>query len=108
MDDPDAPDQTFVHWVLYNIPADVTKLTESIPAQAKLDSGILQGTNGFREIGYGGPCPPSGTHRYVFTLYALDTNLDLAPKAKKSELIQAIDGHILEEAQLIGRYTQKK
>lgn len=108
VDDPDAPGRTFVHWVVYNIPANITELSESLPSQAKLDSGILQGINGFREIGYGGPCPPSGTHRYVFTLYALSTKLELTPEAKKSELITAIDGHILGQAELIGRYAQKR
>ncbi len=108
VDDPDAPGRAFVHWVVYNIPANVTELTESLPSQAKLDGGILQGTNGFREIGYGGPCPHSGTHSYVFTLYALNTKLELTPEAQKSELINSIDGHILEQAELIGRYAQKR
>jgi len=106
-DDPDAPRGTWVHWVLYNLPAAVTSLPEALPADERLPNGALQGRNDFRRTGYGGPCPPSGTHRYFFKLYALDTMLDLAPGATKQELLQAMDGHVLAEAQLMGRYARR-
>lgn len=105
MDDPDAPGGTFVHWVIFNIPADATGLEENVPKTATLASGAIQGRNGFGEIGYGGPCPPSGqSHRYFFKLYALDTTLDLASGASKAQLLAAIEGHILAEAQLMGNF----
>src|SRR5207253_1750197 len=74
-DDPDAPSGTFVHWVLYNLPAENIGLVENLPATESLKAGGFQGENDFKKIGYGGPCPPSGTHRYFFKIYALDTEL---------------------------------
>ena len=105
-DDPDAPMGTWVHWVLFNLPADITEFRENVPPERELESGAKQGMNDFRKIGYGGPCPPSGTHRYFFKLYALDTEINLEAGATKSELLRAMEGHILAEAQLMGRYER--
>lgn len=105
-DDPDAPMGTWVHWVIYNIPADLGGLEEGIPADDILPNGAQQGNNGWRRIGYGGPCPPGGTHRYFFKIYALDTALDLGPGATKSELTDAMEGHIVAQGQLMGRYSR--
>lgn len=105
MDDPDAPVGTWVHWVLYNLPAAVRELSEGTPTTETLPSGARQGTNDFRKIGYGGPCPPPGpAHRYFFKLYALDTELSLAPRATKRQLEAAMEGHILARVELVGRY----
>jgi len=106
-DDPDAPRGTWVHWVLYNLPAGVTSLPENVPPQPKLASGALQGRNDFGRIGYGGPAPPSGTHRYFFKVYALDCVLKLDPGATKAQLLKAMNGHILAEGQLVGKYSRK-
>jgi len=105
-DDPDAPFRTWVHWVIFNLPVDSGGLPENVPPDEKLKNGAKQGTNDFRRIGYGGPCPPGGTHRYFFKLYALDKILDLDAGANKKQLIKAIKGHILAESQLVGRYTR--
>jgi Raf kinase inhibitor-like YbhB/YbcL family protein len=106
-DDPDAPSGTYVHWVMYNIPGDLRELSENIPKTEKLENGAIQGRNDFGKTGYGGPCPPSGTHRYYFKLYALDAELDVKQGMTKRELIKAMDIHILEEGQLMGRYKRK-
>jgi Raf kinase inhibitor-like YbhB/YbcL family protein len=106
-DDPDAPMGTWVHWVLFNLPAETRKLEENIPPDKTLPNGARQGTTDFRRVGYGGPCPPGGTHRYFFKIYALDTKLDLAAGAKKAELLSAMEGHILGQGQLIGKYKRK-
>ncbi len=104
-DDPDAPRGTWVHWVLYNLPADARELTEGIPSEAEPPSGARQGKNDFGNIGYGGPAPPRGKpHRYYFKLYALDSMLDLPSGATKAQLLAATKGHVLAEAQLMGRY----
>ncbi len=104
MDDPDAPSGLFVHWLLYRIPAKTTNLEENMAAIAELPNGARQGRNGFGDLGYGGPQPPSGTHRYFFHLYALDVHLNLAPGISRAELDRALDGHVIEEAQMMGRY----
>jgi Raf kinase inhibitor-like YbhB/YbcL family protein len=105
MDDPDAPVGTWVHWVLYNLPPETRELHEAFPTSEKLPNGALQGMNDFRKTGYGGPCPPKGpAHRYFFKLYALDTMLNLGAKATKQEVEKAMKGHILAEAQLMGKY----
>lgn len=106
-DDPDAPMGTWVHWVIYNIPADLGRLEERVPSLDILPSGAAQGSNSWRRIGYGGPCPPGGTHRYFFKIYALDTRLDLEPGASKSRLTEAMEGHILAQGHLMGRYSRK-
>jgi len=105
-DDPDAPVGTWVHWVAFNLPPDMTGLPEAVAADKSLRGGGVQGTNSWRRIGYGGPCPPSGTHRYLFKLYALDNVLSLASNATAKDLQAAMKGHILAEAQLMGRYKR--
>jgi Raf kinase inhibitor-like YbhB/YbcL family protein len=106
-DDPDAPAGTWVHWVIYSMPAETKELEENIPPDKVLPNGARQGTNDFGKIGYGSPCPPSGTHRYFFKVYALDTELDLAPGATKRDLLNAMEGHILGQGQLIGIYKRQ-
>ena len=101
VDDPDAPVGTWVHWVVWNINPDTREIKEdSVP------KGAQQGVNDFRKNDYGGPCPPSGTHRYFFKLYALDTMLNLSSKTKKGDLEGAMKGHILEKAELVGLYRR--
>jgi Raf kinase inhibitor-like YbhB/YbcL family protein len=106
-DDPDAPRGTWVHWVLFNLPAEQRQVDEGVPAREVLDHGAKQGKNDFKKIGYGGPAPPPGKpHRYFFKLYALDAMLDLAPGATKDQLLGAMKGHTLAEGQLMGRYSR--
>jgi len=105
-DDPDAPSGTWVHWVLYNLPAENIGLVENTPATESLRAGGFQGKNDFEKIGYGGPCPPSGTHRYFFKTYALDVELPLKAGATKAELEKAMEGHIVGQAQLMGTYRR--
>ncbi|HHT9133494.1 MAG TPA: YbhB/YbcL family Raf kinase inhibitor-like protein [Candidatus Avalokitesvara rifleensis] len=106
-DDPDAPGGTWVHWVLYDLPPDASGLPEDVPKTKTLDNGAKQGTNDFRSIGYGGPCPPRGpAHRYFFKLYALDAKLDLPPGKTKRDVEKAIEGHILASAALVGLYKR--
>lgn len=105
-DDPDAPMGTWVHWVLFNIPASVTALPEGYPDRPEAADGTRNGTNNWGRLGYGGPCPPGGTHRYFFRLYALDGPLDLPPGASKQEVLDAMKGHILDQAELMGTYTR--
>jgi Raf kinase inhibitor-like YbhB/YbcL family protein len=105
-DDPDAPMETWVHWVIYNIPASVNKLKENIPFEKVLEDGTIQGKNDFRKIGYGGPCPPSGIHRYFFKIYSLNTTLAFAPGLTKGELLHAMEEHILSEGKLMGKYSR--
>ena len=105
-DDPDAPNGMWVHWVLYNLPASTRELKENIPPQEKLTSGARQGTNDFRQTGYGGPCPPAGAHRYYFKLYALDTELSPDAVTTKEQLLKAMEGHILAQGQLMGKYQR--
>lgn len=106
-DDPDAPVGTWVHWVMWNIPPSARALEENLPKKDSLPNGAKQGTTDFRRIGYGGPCPPSGTHRYFFKLYALDTTLDLPPTTTKKALEKATQGHILAQAELMGKYRRR-
>jgi Raf kinase inhibitor-like YbhB/YbcL family protein len=108
VDDPDAPSGVFVHWLIYRIPRDRPRLDEDRPATARLADGIRQGRNGFGEVGYGGPQPPNGTHRYFFHLYALDIEPELESGATREELDAALEDHILEEAQLMGRYQHRE
>ena len=103
-DDPDAPMGTWVHWVLYGISPEILKLPEAVPAKEEVLGGAKQGTNDFRRIGYGGPCPPGGTHRYYFKLYAVGKKSDLGAGSTKEEVLSAIEEHILAEGQLMGRY----
>jgi Raf kinase inhibitor-like YbhB/YbcL family protein len=106
VDDLDAPMGTFTHWVIFNIPAGQSSLEEGVPNLGTLSNGAIQGRNGFGKIGYGGPCPPSGTHRYVFHLYALDTLLSLQAGASQSDVLEAVKGHILAEGELTGLYSR--
>lgn len=106
-DDPDAPGKTWVHWVLYNLPASARSLPEAFPTDAQRPDGTRQGLTDFGATGYGGPCPPSGTHHYSFKLYALDTTLSLAPRATKAQVEAAMQGHILAQAQLMGTYRKQ-
>jgi hypothetical protein len=108
VDDPDAPGRTFVHWVVYNLPADLRELPEGVTADTSLGGDAQQGQNDFGRSGYGGPCPPSGTHRYFFKLYALDTTVNLPATASKADLISAMDGHVLAGAELVGRYARQR
>lgn len=102
VDDPDAPVGIWVHWVLWNIDPHISEIKEnSIP------KGAQQGMNDFRKHDYGGPCPPSGTHRYFFKLYALDTMLNISSNSKKNDLEKAMKGHILEKAEIIGLYKRQ-
>ncbi len=105
-DDPDAPAGTWIHWVFYDISPSVTNLPEGIAPEKQPAIGGTQGINDFRKIGYGGPCPPGGTHRYYFKLYALDSAVNLSTGATKDELLKAMKGHILAEAQLMGKYSR--
>lgn len=105
-DDPDAPVGTWVHWVLFNIPAAVNALPAGVPPDAALKNGARQGKNDFRKLGYGGPCPPGGTHRYFFKVYALDTVLNLDSGSTKAQVVAAMKGHILAEGQLMGKYKR--
>src|SRR5712692_10384724 len=105
-DDPDAPAGTWVHWVLYNLPAENIGLVESLPTTENLKAGGFQGQNDFGKIGYGGPCPPSGTHRYFFKIYALDSELPLKAGATKADLEKAMEGHIVSQGQLMGTYRR--
>ena len=109
-DDPDAPGGTWVHWVLYNLPAEVSELPENIAKVESLDlGGARQGRNDFRRPGYGGPCPPPGpAHRYFFKLYALDTRLELKAGAQKKDVEAALEGHALGSAQIMGTYARQR
>lgn len=107
-DDPDAPVGTWVHWLIWNIPGEAVCLPENVPDDRQLAEGARQGVNDFGRIGYGGPAPPSGTHRYFFRLYALDTLLDLPAGSLRASLEKAMKGHILAQAQLIGKYSRRR
>jgi Raf kinase inhibitor-like YbhB/YbcL family protein len=105
-EDPDAPSGTWTHWVIFNLPNNSTSLSEWIMEREEIDNGAKQGFNDFGTIGYRGPCPPGGTHRYYFKIYALDTVIQLPAKINKEDLLKAMEGHILDEGHLIGRYTR--
>jgi Raf kinase inhibitor-like YbhB/YbcL family protein len=106
-DDPDAPGGTFVHWAIYDLPPETRRLPEDVPNRRTLSSGARQGVNGAGSIGYTGPCPPSGTHRYFFEIYALDTRLGLGGGATKERLSDAMEGHVLAEGRLMGTYRRR-
>lgn len=105
-DDPDAPVGIWVHWVLFDLPPNTTELKENIPPEKTLKNGAIHGTNDFRKLGYGGPCPPSGTHRYYFKVYALDTKLGLKVGATKKEVEASMKGHVLREGKLMGKFSK--
>ena len=105
--DPDAPGGTFTHWVLFNLPANINGLPEGVPKQGQLAHGGRQGKSDFGKVGYGGPCPPAGAaHRYVFTLYALDTELDVPAGAPRDHVEAAMTGHVVAKSELVGRYAR--
>ena len=110
VDDPDAPDpaaprMTWVHWVLYNLPANLQGLPEGLP-EGRLPEGTGHGVNDWKRTVYGGPCPPIGRHRYFYKLYALDCRLPDLGRVTKPKLLQAMDGHILDQAELVGTYQR--
>ncbi|MBN1354276.1 MAG: YbhB/YbcL family Raf kinase inhibitor-like protein [Candidatus Omnitrophica bacterium] len=106
-DDPDAPGGDWVHWVVYDIPPDVNAFPEGVPKNRILNDGSKQGMTDFGNTGYGGPCPPPGAaHRYFFKLYALDCMLGSKPGLEKAELLDVIEGHILEKAELMGKFKR--
>ena len=105
-DDPDAPMGTWVHWVIFNIPSEILELPEDVPVKPALENGAVQGINDSKKNGYGGPCPPGGTHRYYFKVYALDTVLSLDAGATKKALLEAIEEHIIAQGQLMGKYKR--
>lgn len=106
-DDPDAPIGIWVHWIMWNIPAEANQLPEGIPQVKKLQDGSMQGLNSYPRCGYSGPCPPSGTHRYYFKIYALDAMLDLPANSTKEDLLKAMKVHILAEGSLMGKYERQ-
>lgn len=106
--DPDAPHGGFVHWVIYDIPANAPGLEANVPAQPKLSDGTEQGKNGTGQVGYHGPCPPSGTHHYYFRLYALNNKPNLPPGASLAQLNQAMRGHVIAQGQLMGTYARSR
>ena len=106
-DDPDAPVGTWTHWVIWSIPPQATGLPEGVPKTETLENGARQGKNDFGRVGYGGPCPPpGGAHRYFFRLFALDTKLDTKPGAGRSELERDLKGHIVAQAEWMGRFSR--
>jgi Raf kinase inhibitor-like YbhB/YbcL family protein len=107
VDDPDAPRGTWIHWVLFNLPADAVELSPGVPSSPELKSGARQGVNDSGDVGYGGPCPPRGApHRYFFRLYALDCVLNLSPGVNRSDVDQAMAGHVLADCVLMGTYQR--
>lgn len=106
-EDPDASMGNWIHWVVYNIPGEKRMLEQGIPARTELEDGTLQGDNSWGDIGYSGPAPPSGKHRYVFTLYALEGQLHLAPGATAFELREAIEGQVIKQVEFMGEYTRE-
>ena len=107
MDDPDAPMKTFVHMVLFNIPANLNRLPKGIPQNEKFNKEIQFGLNDFGKANYGGPCPPSGTHRYIFRIYAIDKILDIDPGTKRDKVEKFMIGHILGMGELMGLYKRQ-
>jgi len=108
IEDPDAPSGLFCHWVLYDVPPQTPGLEPGVPPKEVLHDGSVQGTNDYGEIGYGGPRPPSGTHRYLFRLFALNKTLDLQGSVNRQDLLNAIEGHVVDECQLMGTYAAKQ
>ena len=111
VEDPDAPRGTWTHWVIFDIPAGVKGLDEGVSTEKRVTVAAggetaVQGRNDFKKTGYGGPCPPSGTHRYVFHLFALDAELGLGPNATRQDILRTIKGHVLAEGKLMGRYSR--
>lgn len=108
MDDPDVPAGTWVHWVIFNLPPTIHSLPKGMPALKQLANGEMHGMNSFGRYGYRGPCPPSGSHRYFFKLYALDIPLQERERMTKEEVEKAMEGHVLAKGELMGTYAKKK
>lgn len=109
VDDPDAPSGTFTHWVVYNIPSSTQQFAAGVSRTARLADGSAQGKNDFGDVGYGGPCPPPGNpHHYRFTIYALDAPLHPQAQVTRQRVLEAMRGHVLDQAQLIGLYQRKR
>jgi Raf kinase inhibitor-like YbhB/YbcL family protein len=106
LEDPDAPGGLFTHWIIFNLPPETNILPEHIMPRELMDDGSKHGMNSFGLVGYGGPCPPRGTHHFFFKVYALDIKLDLPPLVQRDELLQAMDGHILDQGELMGLFTR--
>ena len=106
VEDPDSPGGTFVHWIIYNIPANVTSFQEDVTPIKNIPDEVLIGTNNFGHIGYGGPCPPSGTHRYYFRIYGLNSAVHLEAGAEKGDLMRAMQKYIIAEGELMGKYSR--
>ena len=106
-DDPDAPMGTWVHWVVYNLSADAKEMQENFPDDETLVDGTRQGITSFGKTGYGGPCPPSGTHRYFFKIYALDCLIDTVTILDKDGLLKEMEGHLLGQGELMGTYKRQ-
>jgi Raf kinase inhibitor-like YbhB/YbcL family protein len=108
-DDPDAPMGTWDHWILYNIPAsNKVVIPKGIKPEKEFPNGMRHGINSWGRLGYGGPCPPSGVHRYFFKVYALDVVLDIPPGATKQKILKAMEGHIIAQGELMGKYSRKR
>lgn len=105
-EDPDAPGKTWVHWILYDLPPETRSLPENASQAHALPGHALEGMTDFKRVGYGGPCPPDGRHRYFFRLYALDSRLEFPEGVSRDEVLQTIRGHVLDEAQLMGTYCR--
>lgn len=108
VDDPDAPSGVFTHWVIFNLPGQMQALDREVPEGGHYGSEAIQGRNDYGGIGYGGPQPPSGEHRYFFKLYALDKKLELAEGCSKEDVLNAMSGHVLDQAELMGLYAFQK
>ena len=106
LEDPDASGGIFTHWIIFNLPADTKMLKEFMMGRELMDDGSKHGLNSFGLVGYSGPCPPGGTHRYFFKIYALDEKLDLPPLIRRDEFLEAIEGHILDQGELMGTFTR--
>jgi hypothetical protein len=107
MDDPDTPGRTWVHWVLYNLPSDTMSLPEHLPTDAQLANGASQGISDFGSHGYRGPCPPGGSHRYNFRLYAVDALLNISGRVTKQVLLDAMKDHVVGTGELMGTYERR-
>lgn len=106
LEDPDAPGGIFTHWIIFNLPADTRNLPEHVKGRELMDDGSKHGFNDFGLVGYSGPCPPIGTHRYFFKIYALDKKLDLPPLINRDELLREMEGHIQDQGELMGVFTR--
>lgn len=107
VDDPDAPRGTFTHWIIWNIPPDLAEFSANVDKEKMLPNGARQGINDAGKIGYTGPCPPSGTHRYFFKVYALDSTIDLAPGANRKQIDDALRGKTIAQGELMGTYKRQ-